>query len=159
MTAITVTIPGEPIPYSRAKTAHFFEAGGGRRTGRMHDVRLADYLTTCRLAALQATQRARLAGIAWPRADVRYAVLVLVVRSTGQRCDVDNLAKSALDGMTGPQGLWLDDHAVDDLRVVRCAPERDAPRLVVMAQTIGTAKPLDDLDWLRSPWAGHVTRG
>lgn len=150
MTAITVTIPGNPVPYARADSSIQF--GGGK--GRRHDPRVADYLEKCRLFATQATQQARLAGIAWPRTGVRYAVLVLVVRETGQVCDVDNVAKSALDGCGADRrsklgGLWINDTDVDDLRVVRCAPERENARLVVMAQTIGSAKSIDDLEWMR----------
>lgn len=94
MTAITVTIPGEPIPYSRARTAVHF--GGGK--GRYHDPKLTEWLTKARLLAAQAIGNARRSGIAWPRAGAHYAVLVLVVRSTHRAADVDNLAKSGLDG-------------------------------------------------------------
>lgn len=144
MTAISVTIPGEPIPYARARAAVHF--GGGK--GRYHDPKLADWLTRARLLAAQAVGNARRAGVAWPRAGARYSVLVLVVRSTHRACDVDNLAKSALDGCTGPGSLWLDDADVDDLRVVRCAPDKSEPRMVIMAQTIGMPKPMEDLDWI-----------
>lgn len=54
----------------------------------------------------------------------------------------------SMDGCTGPGALWLDDRDVVDLRVVRCAPEKDNPRMVIMAQTIGAPKPLEDLDWI-----------
>lgn len=152
MTAITVTIPGNPIPYARAET----RKGGGR----FHGDAVADYLDKVRLFATQATQRTKLAGVTWPRTGARYAVLVLIVRETGQVCDVDNLAKSALDGCAADRrsklgGLWVNDSDVDDLRIVRCAPERDGAQLVVMAQTITGPKALDDLDWLR-PNVGPV---
>lgn len=144
MTAITVTIPGEPIPYARAQTSVSFSGKKGRR----HDPRVADYLDKVRLFSAQAIGNARRSGIAWPRSGVHYAVLVLIVRSSAHACDVDNIAKSALDGCTGPAALWLDDSRVDDLRVVRCAPDKESPRLVVMASTTGPPKPLDDLDWI-----------
>jgi len=150
LTAITVTIPGNPIPYARAEGSVQF--GGAK--GRRHDPRVADYLEKVRLFATQAVQRSKLAGVTWPRTGARYAVLVLVVRETGQVCDVDNLAKSALDGCAADRrsklgGLWVNDSDVDDLRIVRCAPEREGARLVVMAQTITGPKALDDLDWIR----------
>lgn len=140
MTAITVTIPGEPIPYARA--------GGRAGGGRLHDDRTRDYMQKVGLFAMQAIGNARRIGIAWPRSGVKYAALVLVVRTTHHVADLDNIAKSVLDGATGPAALWLNDSDVDDLRVKRCAPDRENPRVLLMVSTIPKASPIDDCDWL-----------
>lgn len=141
MKTITVTIPGEPMPYQRTTN----RKGGGRR----HTDDFSSYLDRVRMLAMQATARARAAGAPWPRDVMRYDVLVLVVRSTRQTCDVDNFAKTALDGCTGPQGLWLNDASVDDLRVRRCAPDKGDPCMVVIASAHDRKPlPITDLDWL-----------
>lgn len=144
MTAITVTIPTNPIPYGRT---------GGEIAGRrVHTPETRDYLSTVAAFCTQATQRAKVAGIRWPT-DARYAVLVLIVRERLDG-DVDNVAKAALDGCSSQWAkhgaLWKSDARVDDLRVVRCAADRENPRLVIMARTLDRKpSPIEDLEWLR----------
>lgn len=144
MTAITVTIPGNPIPYERT--------GGTSGGRRLHTPKTRDYLERIGAFAMQATQRSKMTGITWPT-EGRYSVLVLVVRERLDG-DVDNIAKAALDGCSaqwaGPGALWKHDTRVDDLRVVRCAPDRENPRLVIMASTVDhKPRSIDDLDWMR----------
>lgn len=145
MTSIVVTVPGNPVPYARAQTGAMF---GGKK-GRYHDPRVREYLERVRVHCMQATARALRAGLAWPREGARYEVLVLVVRENHRVADIDNLLKSALDGATGPTGLWLNDADVQDARVVRCEPSKSEPRLVIVARTLtgGLSKAEDFAPW------------
>lgn len=131
-TSIVVVVPGNPVPYERADGRH----GGGRR----HSDRMRSYLELVRLCSWQAVGQLRSRGVEWPTSGVRYGVTVYLARETAHTCDVDNVLKSALDGATIPRGgvmgLWRNDSAIDDARVVRLAPSRDTPALVMRAYVI-----------------------
>lgn len=139
MSMLTVTVPGNPIPYTRIAS---------RNGQRFTPPALRSYLGTLRVYAIQATAQAARAGIRWPRAGAHYSLLVLVVRKDRHPFDADNVLKTACDGMTGPSGLWLDDRDVVDARVVRCAPDAENPRLVVMASTRPAPMAIEELDWI-----------
>jgi Holliday junction resolvase RusA-like endonuclease len=65
--------------------------------------------------------------------DERYAVAISVFAPDKRRRDLDNIAKSILDGCNGV--LWDDDAQVDGLTVVR----RDGPFEVIVDVTFDLA--------------------
>lgn len=126
---IAVTIPGNPIPKERPRVVR----------GRTY--------TPPRTAAFEALVRAHVAsschawriseGVPWPR-DQRYSVVVVVVRETRATCDLDNLAKSILDGAIG--GWWADDSQIDGVLIMRGAIDKERPRVTMMATVIEPAE-------------------
>lgn len=60
----------------------------------------------------------------------RLKVTFVLVPPTAHRRDLDNHLKAAQDALTHA-GFWRDDGQVDDLRIVRGAPDQALPRLEV----------------------------
>ena len=128
MTALSFSIPGQPVPYQRV-------ASSGRQ--RFTAPRSRAYMRSVGLHTVQAVARAKRAGITWPT-DARYAVTLVVVNGDRRARDLDNVAKN-LDGATGV--LWADDSQIWCLRVIRAEPDKARPRLVVHVAAVSA-------DWL-----------
>lgn len=54
-----------------------------------------------------------------PQVSGRLAVVLEIYQPTRRECDLDNLPKGVLDGLTHAS-VWKDDSQIDDLRVIRC---------------------------------------
>lgn len=128
MTLLAFTVPGDPVPKARPRV--------GRR-GTITPQRTRAYEQSVRLHALAALGHLRRAGVRWP-ADARYEVNLVVHRSTRHVLDVDNVAKSAVDGMQG--AVFANDAAVDVLTIARGAPDAESPRLVVTVRAMTLAQ-------------------
>ena len=95
-------IPGKPQPKQRARK------GANGRWYTPSETQKYERL----VGAL-----ARVARLHGWRMDARYAVAISVFAPDKRRRDLDNIAKSILDGCNGV--LWADDAQVDALTVVR----------------------------------------
>lgn len=125
MTCIAFTIEGNPVPKERPRVF-------GRRT--ITPKRTAAYEALVKHACIDAAKSwKRAMGAAWPL-DARYSVTLLVVRDSKRSADLDNFAKSILDGAKG--ALWLDDAQVDELSVCRGAVDKAHPRVVMMVRVM-----------------------
>lgn len=115
---IRFLVPGEPVPKARPRAVRI---GHAVRIFTPDDT--ADYERTVRVHALRAV---RAAG--WPplAPEDRFAVEIELLLGTRRHKDLDNCAKSILDGMM-PVAL-LDDWQVTSLLVTRLlrAPEPGA---------------------------------
>lgn len=120
MTAIVFTIPGKPVPKKRpraGKGGHFYTP----KATRDYEAHV-NWHAFGALAKLPLEQRH-----AWPR-RATFEVELRVVPGSAAFSDVDNVAKSILDGCNAV--LWDDDKQVAKLTVERAAPER-GPHVVV----------------------------
>ena len=108
---MTFDIPGKPQPKQRARKG---------ANGRWYTpVKTQKYERLVAAYAVVARPRG------W-RMDARYTVTIHVFAPDKRRRDLDNVAKSILDGLNGV--LWDDDAQVDGLTVVR----RDGPFEVIV---------------------------
>ena len=108
------TIPGKPQPKQRPRR------GAGGRFYTPQKTRAFEQLVMW--LALQARP------VGWPK-DRRYAVEITVVCPDKRKRDIDNIAKSILDGMNDV--AWLDDGQVDQLHIERVAGDAFATKVVV----------------------------
>lgn len=133
----TFEVPGNVVPKERPRVQRI----RGRHVTETPK-RTAAYETLVGLHTMLAVATWRKAyRTAWST-DGRYAIEISIYRSTRQRYDIDNAAKSVLDGAIG--GLFVDDSQVDDLHVRR-AGISDSPRVVVrvvrIGETVGKRRP------------------
>lgn len=63
----------------------------------------------------------------------RLRVVVHFTAPTKHRRDIDNYIKGAFDCMTHAR-VWIDDDQIDDLRVIRHAPQRGGNLAIVVTQ-------------------------
>ena len=99
---IRLTIPGRPVPKGRPRLGM-----RGRRAYIYTPERTREYEEAVGLCARAAVQGAAL--------ECPVAVAIDLYLHGKRRIDVDNCAKSILDGMNGV--VYLDDNQVGDLRV------------------------------------------
>lgn len=66
----------------------------------------------------------------------RLAVEIRAYPPDKRRRDLDNMMKAALDALTHA-GAWGDDSQIDDLRIVRCATDKDEPRIEIIVTELG----------------------
>lgn len=122
---LVVRIPGQPQPWMRA---------GGNGSRRYNPPQLEAYEEAAaahafRATAVYACEHRR----QWDRAAL-YVLTVAGFRADLRRADVDNIAKSIMDGLT--KGcVWDDDSQVVDMRVVR-ALDRTTPRLTALVHVV-----------------------
>ncbi len=95
---IRFTVPGDPVPHERPRL--------GRRGHVFTPPRTAAYRTTSALLV-----RAASTG----RSRALVGLRVTFYRATARRCDLDNLLKSLLDGITESGRIWEDDSQVREL--------------------------------------------
>lgn len=113
------SVPGQPVPFQRT-------GGSGKR--RYTPTRYKTYKQLVALVAGGAKSRAT----DWPM-DARYAVHC-IAHFGDRRCrDVDNVAKSLMDGLNGV--AYGDDHQVDELSAKKVLQSGD-PRLDVIVEVI-----------------------
>ena len=117
--ALTFEVPGQPVPFTRTQSS-------GKR--RFTPERYRSYK---RLVGTLA-QCAVLKRDSWPM-DARYRLTVEAANGDRIRRDIDNLAKSVLDGANGI--IWEDDHQVDEL-IARKAQGCAEPFLRVTVEII-----------------------
>ena len=127
MTSISFVVPGQPVPYQRVAS---------RGTQRFTTPKSRAYMGAVRLRSMQAVGQAKHAGTPWPL-DARYAVEIHVTNGDRRARDLDNVAKN-LDGCKDV--LWYDDAQIDDLRIVRCEPNKDAAQLVISVHVMACAQ-------------------
>lgn len=117
---IVFTIPGKAVPKGRARKGR----GGHWHTPQ----KTIDYEQTVAWNALTARQiDVQRTKKPWPL-DARYHVELRVVPGSAHRQDVDNIAKSVLDGAI--RTLWDDDARVEKLTVERAEQSR-SPHVVM----------------------------
>jgi Holliday junction resolvase RusA-like endonuclease len=118
--SIVFTVPGQAIPWMRARS---------QNGARFNAPALKEYENTVRMLALAARGRALRAGIRWPLDADAYEISGVIVDADRRRRDVDNVLKSAFDGLTG--ALWDDDSRVHHVRDVPRIVDATDPRLVI----------------------------
>jgi Holliday junction resolvase RusA-like endonuclease len=119
-------VPGDVVPKERPRV--------GRYSTRT-PTRTATYETLVGMHTMLAVATwARAYRRAWDT-SARYSVAIRIHRSSRHRFDIDNAAKSILDGAIG--GLWADDSQVDDLHIRRAEVSPDSPRTIVTVRRIG----------------------
>lgn len=123
MTFLAFVVPGQPVPYQRVAS---------RGSQRFTTPKSRAYMTALRLRAMEAVAQKRLQHGGWPM-DARYAVEIRVTNGDRRARDLDNVAKN-LDGCKDV--LWYDDAQIDDLRIVREEPSKDAPQLYISVRAI-----------------------
>ena len=117
-------VPGKPTPKQRARKG---------KGGRWYTPKAtADYERLVGLCGLRARATWTVdAGEPWPM-GAAYEVQMRIVPATRRRLDVDNVAKSILDGLN--RVLWSDDSQVVKLTVERAEPSR-GPHVSVLVTT------------------------
>lgn len=123
VTALSFTVPGQPIPKGRPRVFR----GRAITPPRTHVYERSVQL--CALAELGRLKRARRV---WPL-DAEYVVACAFYMQDARRVDVDNLLKSVLDAGNGV--LWSDDSRVCGATVARKI-DRERPRLEVVVDVI-----------------------
>ena len=113
---MTFDIPGKPQPKQRARKG---------ANGRWYTPEATQKYET------MVGMRARVARPLKWRMNARYTVTIHVFAPDKRRRDLDNVAKSILDGCNGV--LWDDDAQVDGLTVLRC----DGPFEVIVEVEYG----------------------
>jgi len=125
VSALMFVVPGDPVPKARPRTVR--TKNGRRRT----------YTPEKTLAAERAVAAAcRKDCKPTVSDDAEYSVVVWFFCKTLRRSDVDNLAKTVLDGLNGV--VWKDDSQVTDLEahIVRgCAEPRT--KVTIREKVIG----------------------
>lgn len=121
---LAFTVPGKPVPKQRARKG----AGGRWYTPQA----TRQYEATVGWAAVAARNAWQRTGkrLLWPL-DAQYAVTIRVTPQTRRRMDLDNAAKSLLDGITGV--LWNDDSQVARLVVERTDLGEPSVNVIVTA--------------------------
>lgn len=117
---LTFTIPGRPRPWKRAGSNN-----GRRFTSRPDEENRA----RIREEAHVALARPELDG--WP-VDARFTLTLYITHDTRRACDLDNFSKVVGDALNGV--VWSDDAQIDELRVVRCTPSKEAPELHIVVE-------------------------
>lgn len=125
MTFVDFTVPGQAVPWMRAR------AKGG---ARFNAPELVAYESTVRMLAITARQKVRATGIAWPMDADAYELTAVIVDKDRRRRDVDNILKSLCDGLTN--ALWDDDSRVQHIRDVPRIVDAHYPRLVVRVRVV-----------------------
>jgi Holliday junction resolvase RusA-like endonuclease len=120
VTTLAFAVPGKAVPKGRPRVFRG-HAITPKRTRRYEEL--------VAFHADAAVERLRDAGFTWGLDADAYRVTLIVFAGDKRHSDVDNLAKSLLDGCTGI--LWNDDYQVHDLRVVRALDRKD-PRVFVL---------------------------
>lgn len=119
-TGIAFTVDGPPVPMARARV--FVRANG--KIGAANPARPTAYKARIRAHFLAVANRT-----SWPK-DAAYSVELRVFWQDARRRDLDNIAKSYLDGLNGGVA-WNDDSQVDELHVYG-AIDRKNPRVCVL---------------------------
>lgn len=111
---------GNPIPKQRPRFVRF-SRGGGRTYTPEPTVRYEKLIGDCAIIMRPAN---------WPQ-NGKYSVKVEAYFKDARRRDIDNVAKSVLDGLNGI--LWADDNQVAELNATKTI-DRDNPRTVVTVE-------------------------
>lgn len=112
-------VPGPPVPKGRPRLAR-----NGRTFTPQRTIR---YERAVRDAAF------RYRPESWPMRE-RYSVVIQCFVSDSRRRDLDNVAKSILDGMNG--AAWDDDSQVDALVVVRDRSQKGFDRATISVRVM-----------------------
>lgn len=118
------TVPGQPVPKERARA--------GRGKHHFTPARTRDYEQRVRLCAQSERPRS------WPMVG-EYVVVITAYFADARARDIDNVAKSLLDGLNGI--AWDDDSQVTTLSISRHI-DRVNPRASVWVYRRDEAKPL-----------------
>lgn len=124
---LVFVVPGTPRPKGRPRTVRV-KASGKVTTFTPRATR--SYETGVRLYAVQALARAK-----WPKRDPddRFAVELTAFLPDWRRLDLDNIAKSVLDGMIG--AVYGDDSQVSRMHLERVLGDPN-PRLEVRVRLV-----------------------
>lgn len=134
MSLLAFVVPGQPLPWARAR---------GEGADRYNDPKAERYKATVRMHALRARQVARhQAGIEWPL-DGIYRLTVVMQREDWSRIDADrvlNLVADACgyDAKTKSSCLYQDDRHrfLRDARVLVADPSPVQPCLGVLVRVL-----------------------
>jgi len=120
---LTFSIPGDPVPCQRPRVGR----GGTVYTPRETQV----YEQHVSSMAYLAAYRER-----WTRCDPKTPISVQleISRSKSKRGDIDNIAKSILDGITKSQAVWADDRDVMELSCSIATSNSPGVRVVIEVQ-------------------------
>lgn len=122
MTTFAFTVLGPPRPWQRAQVGANGKHFKPRRTRAYQKL----------VATVAGLMRPR----AWPL-EARYRVEAKVFFPDARTRDIDNVAKSLLDGLNGV--LWKDDRQVELLSMQR-AVDRTSPRIEVVVDALEEAR-------------------
>lgn len=126
-------IPGKPVPKARPRVVR---RGGKVRT--FTPKRTTDYERHVAWCLQQLMLDRKYADAPdWPATTGRFAVALRVYGAHGS-ADMDNVAKSVLDGAEGNNSgsLWVNDKQVTRLTVERCAKDAGGPRVECVVEVI-----------------------
>lgn len=116
---LTAVVPGNPRPAPRPRQ------GQGRSW-------TPDWYRDAKAAVAYALAYRR--GLWRPRSESLFAVAIAFFRGTRNRADLDNLAKTVLDGGTGV--IWADDSQIEQL-VLTKALDRGNPHTWIRVWRLG----------------------
>ncbi len=117
---LAFTVPGPPIPKARPRVVTV-----NGKSVSFTPARTRQYERDVRTAAMVARGAAR-----WRVGEGdTFVVLIVVTEPDKRRRDIDNIGKAILDALNGV--AWADDSDVDELRIVRAAPNPARPRVDV----------------------------
>jgi Holliday junction resolvase RusA-like endonuclease len=112
MAPVRFTVPGDPVPLARPRL------GKGRRV--YTPARSSQYQDLVALLVRSVAPAGR-------DSQALFGIQAEFYRSTARRCDLDNLLKSILDGITRADRLWADDSQVREIKArlyLKCARPR-----------------------------------
>lgn len=98
------------LPYAPSVNSYWRHVLMGKRPAVLLSEKGRNYREAVALCVMQA---------GCPQVSGRLAVVLEIYQPTRRECDLDNLPKGVLDGLTHAS-VWKDDSQIDDLRVIRC---------------------------------------
>lgn len=125
MTGLAFVVPGRPIPAARPRVT-------GKGTYTPRTTRVAE-------SAVAAYARTQWRLPPTPK-GTRWSVRIIASFPDHRRADVDNLAKTVMDGMTGI--VYEDDDQVTELHVTRVQVDRGVGSTSVVAYLLDDDDPL-----------------
>jgi crossover junction endodeoxyribonuclease RusA len=106
MTVLEYFIPGEPVPCARPRLGKYGNIYTPSETQKYEK-------HVAQVSALWAMHHR------WERPEAKTPLQVtLTITRSKARGDIDNIAKSVLDGITKSKRVWVDDRSVTELRCV-----------------------------------------
>jgi Holliday junction resolvase RusA-like endonuclease len=122
MTTLSFTVPGRPVPKARPRIGqgHTYTP----QTTKEYEARVA-------YAALEAMSPESRTVPLFEVAHIAVSINVCIVG----KADVDNIAKSILDGLTGV--VWKDDNQVFDLHIRKRLTTRELERAEITISLLG----------------------
>ncbi len=134
---IVFSVPGNPIPTARPRVVRGpggFPLAYTPKESLQYQAKVAVF---ARVAARKAGAELPLLG--------PLRITAAFVRDSNRRCDIDNLEKSILDGLTKAR-IWQDDSQVVEVHKLKTVDQRFARAEILIERAV----PVAAQDWFRS---------